>query len=94
MIKERTCELRSGTCSEDICLGGFDEGDDTVLLHDDALLPHWQEFANALQLYQNPEASHRLSIYNMQLTSSVIDLLTPALKDKPIDGFWLTTMSL
>ena len=88
-IKKYTCALRRGACGEDIGLGGFDEGDDTVLLHDDALLPHWKEFANALQLYQNPEAFHRLSIYNMQLSSSVIGLLTPALKDKPIKAFYL-----
>ena len=87
LIKERTCELRTGTCSEDIYLGGFDD-DDILLLHDDALLPHWQDFANALQLY-NPEASHLLGIFNMQLTSSVMDLLTPALKDKLMKSFAL-----
>ena len=87
-IKEITCELRSGACRQDNVLssGIIDEEEDevTVLRHDDALLPHWQEFANALQLYQNSEASHRFFIYDVQLTSSVIDLLTPALKDRPI----------
>ena len=88
-IKDYTCELRSGACGESICLGGFDGGDDTVLLHDDALLPHWQEFANALQLYQNHEASHNFGICNLQLPSSVMDLLTPALRDKPMIAFEL-----
>ena len=83
-IKATACELRSGTCPEEFFPSGFDMADDTVLLHDDALLPHWNEFANALQLYQNPEAFHRLSICNVQLSSSVIGLLTPALKNVPI----------
>lgn len=89
-IKRFTCELRSGACSEDIYLGGgFDEDDDTLLLHDGVLLPHWQEFANALQLYQKSEGTHTLCIYNMQLPSSVIDLLAPALRDKSIETFFL-----
>jgi hypothetical protein len=55
-IKDYTCELRSGACCEDIYLGGLDgfdfdvNGNTLELLHDDALLPHWQEFANAMQL--------------------------------------------
>ena len=47
-IKVYTCELRRGACSEDIRLGGRSGANDPVLLHDDALLPHWREFANAL----------------------------------------------
>ena len=84
-IKNKTCDLRSGTCSEFILLGGVDdEGDDIVLLHDDALLPHWKEFATALELlYRFPEASHSLYLNNIQLASSVIDLLKPVLKNSP-----------
>ena len=94
-IKDCTCQLRSGTCRENIYLGsGFGANDfvganDSVLLHDDALLPHWEEFANALQLYRNPEASHNCAINNIQLTPSIISLLTPALKCKPISFFGL-----
>ena len=48
-IKEYTCALRNGTCSENIVLrSGIHDEDDTLLLHDDALLPHWKEFATAL----------------------------------------------
>ena len=95
-IKSSTHTLRIGAC-DNIELGGVtDEGDDTVLLYDDSLLPHWREFANALQLRQNSEANRNLhlSIDNMQLTSSVMDLLTPALKDTPISGFHRAPMSL
>ena len=55
----------------------------TALLHDDALLPHWNELANAMQLYRE-ENPLKLSIANSQLTPSVIDLLKPVLKHKPI----------
>lgn len=90
-IKSSTHALRNGTC-DNIELGGVtDEGDDTVLLYDDSLLPHWKEFANALQLSQKSEANLHLSIDNIQLTSSVMDLLTSALKDKPISDFHLGT---
>ena len=87
-IKEITCELRRGACSGHIYLG-----DSRVLLHDDALLPHWQEFANAVQLYQNPEASRRFAIVNVQLSSAVMKMLTPALRDKPwFEGFGLNNI--
>ena len=89
MIKHVTCELRNGTCRENVYLGSSFGPNDSVLLHDDALLPHWREFVNALQLYRSPHDSHSFGIFNMQLTSSVMDLLTPALKDKPMKSFTL-----
>jgi hypothetical protein len=51
-IKEATCELRSGRDihNEWITVGNNDI--DIVLLHDDLLLPHWKELANAMQLYR------------------------------------------
>ena len=89
-IKAFTSALRSGTCDEDIYLGsGANNPNNTFLGHDDALLPHWQEFANALQVYQNTDASLNIAIGKMQLPSSVMKLLTPALKDKPIKAFGL-----
>ena len=56
-----------------------------VLQHDDALLPHWREFANALQL--SPDSNIKFTIQNVQLTSSVIDILIPSLKGKLTDLF-------
>ena len=79
-LEDSTIALRSGECY-DILLSGDSEDDETILLHDDILLPHWKEFANALQLNQN--SSRLLSICTVQLTSSVMDLLVPALKGKP-----------
>jgi hypothetical protein len=60
------------------------------LLHDDTFLPHWREFANALQLYLHSKALHCVSFSNMQLDPSVIDLLTPALTWKSICRFELS----
>jgi hypothetical protein len=82
-IKETTCGLRAKeTHSFDswISLGEDNEDlSDTALLHDDLLLPHWKELVNAMQLYQEGKA-FKLSINNIQLPASVIDLLRPALK--------------
>jgi len=86
-INEYTRALRSG---KNIALSTLYLGldDEALLQHDDMLLPHWEELANALQLY-NKEGGLYLSITNIQLTSSVIYLLAPALKGKPINGLTL-----
>lgn len=88
-IKKYTSELRSGTASDEIILGSGGGGG-PVGLHDDALQPHWREFVNSMQLYKNPAASFCIQIKNMQLSSSVMSLLAPALKDKPIKTFVLS----
>ena len=87
-IKSNTHQLRSGECT-DIHLSFGEDSEDTLISHDDILLPHWRELANAIQLGLVRPNSQRflntISIYNVQLTSSVMDLLTPALKSKEID---------
>ena len=88
-IEDYTCELRSETASDEIILSGGGVGG-PVGLHDDALQPHWREFVNSMQLYKNPAASFCIQIKNMQLSSSVMSLLAPALKDKPIKTFVLS----
>ena len=80
-IKQVTCDLRNDGIDHGIFFGDADN--ETALLYDDLLLPHWEEFANALQLYQEEEPFD-ISIYNLQLSASVIDLLKPVLKHKPI----------
>lgn len=69
----------------------YDDLDQTEILHhDDRLLPHWKEFATALRLYQNPDAKwFGVSIENVQLTSLVLNLLTPAVKEKHITSFYI-----
>jgi len=78
-IQGYTCGLRSGEASgRSIHLGQSD----IFLQHDDILLPHWKEFANALQLHELNR--YKIKIQNVQLTSEVLDLLAPALKGKPL----------
>ena len=92
-LKDNTIKLRNGRCADhfphntqNICLsGGFDDvNDHTILLHDDLLLPHWKEFAIALQLYHNSSRLLNFYLRNVELTSSVMDLLASALKRKAI----------
>lgn len=80
-IKEQILQLRSGEEVGGINLG-FDDGDD-VLQHDDILLPHWTELANALQYYQSDD-NFDISFSNMQLTSSIINILAPGLKENQL----------
>jgi len=57
-----------------------------TLLHDDALLPHWKELSDALQLYPysllDPEQSRNFAICGLQLTPAVLDMLMPSLTMK------------
>jgi len=92
-IKRFTCELRSGEYHE-ISLG--EETDEDILnggrfvQHDDILLPHWKELANAIQLSpSNAFESKRFILQNVQLTSSEMDLLRPALKGKLFNTLYL-----
>ena len=86
VTKSYTCDLRNGGASNtDIDLGE-NEGS-TLILHDDMLLPHWREFANAVQLYNHPIEMVRME--SVQLTLSVMNLLVPALKQKQFDYFYL-----
>ena len=80
-IKEQTSRLRRGEEVTDISLG-FDD-DTYVLLHDDALLPHWTELANALQLYQGND-TYEVLFNDMQLLTPIIDILAPGLKENQL----------
>ena len=92
-IKQDTCDLRAGeTHSFDSWISFGDSDSDIVLLHDDLLLPHWKEFANALQLNQE-EAPLKIAIYNLQLSASVIGLLVPVLKHDAIESIDLQNNS-
>ena len=95
-IKRYTCKLRNdgvdNTYARNAYISLGDPGGDIVLLHDDALLPHWKELANAMQLYQEDEP-FTLSIFNVQLSPPVIDLLLPILKYKPVRSIVLQNNS-
>ena len=81
-IKRATIALRKDGINNNLIFLGNPESA-TALLHDDALLPHWNELANAMQLYQGKKP-FTLSINHLQLSATVIDLLLPMLKHKPI----------
>jgi len=62
-----------------------DNGDPLILQYDNVLLPHWIELANAIHLHQNTEVLDKLSIENLQMPTSILKLLSPALKGKMIN---------
>eukprot|EP00571_Detonula_confervacea_P010196 CAMPEP_0172307744 /NCGR_PEP_ID=MMETSP1058-20130122/8529_1 /TAXON_ID=83371 /ORGANISM="Detonula confervacea, Strain CCMP 353" /LENGTH=501 /DNA_ID=CAMNT_0013019993 /DNA_START=23 /DNA_END=1524 /DNA_ORIENTATION=+ len=87
-FEKQTCKLRRGEERGEITLGNNDLRNDeseTVLPHGELLLPHWQEFTNALQLYHQSDTGRPFdfevfSICNIQLSPFVLDTLTQALK--------------
>ncbi len=92
----QTTEYIAGVCRNqksgghiDLDGGGFDGDDEDIILqHDDRLIPHWKEFINALQLNFQELDDFRLG--RMQLSSSIIEILTPALKGRPFKVFDLS----
>ena len=60
------------------------------MLHDDILLPHWKEFADALMQYQkfNHREDYGIEVFqieHVQLQQEVIDMLAPALETSQIN---------
>ena len=56
-----------------------------ALQHDDALLPHWNEFVDALKQYKHESGKKRdriIYIHNVELHPTVLSLLQPVLKEK------------
>lgn len=72
---EHSSRIELAYCDDD-----EEEGDIGFLQYDNVLLPHWRELATALQLCQSNDID--LTIQNVQLTTSVTDVLIPALKGK------------
>jgi hypothetical protein len=89
-MKKSTLQLMSGDrlrYDESISLRYRRE--QVVLQHDDILLPHWEEFINALRQYNHEptkDSDRILYLRNVRLHSSVMDKLTPVLQMK---GFTL-----
>lgn len=81
-IRGKTCALTGGMWVHDILL---DNPGDRVY-HDDSLLPHWQQLADAIQRSQQQDSSLRISFSNMELVKSVMDLFMPALATKMLKG--------
>ena len=92
-VKKKTCDLRNDEVDDEWITVG-NECSEIVLLHDDMLLPHWKELANAMQLYR--KGIFKISIDNLQLSASVIDLLMPVLKHAAFEtiNLYITIASL
>ena len=81
LIKARTCEMRygKGDGSIDIC-------DPTSCDYDVAFLPHWKEFASALEEYKYAlkclpkETESILELWDVELPKAVLDILANALE--------------
>jgi len=79
-IQKYTEEMRYGTSDGDITL------DINEVEYNEELLPHWKEFANALEQYKydlkfSPKDNKSiLQLVGMELSDEVVDLLSEALK--------------
>ncbi|EJK54793.1 hypothetical protein THAOC_25549 [Thalassiosira oceanica] len=76
-IKRDVKYIRDG--GEDYNCGCLDYEDQLTILHDDALLPHFKELADAIQL---SNGNGEISIDNIELRSSALNILFPALEGK------------
>jgi len=95
-IQQCTEEMRYGSGDGEIAIDANDvNSPNNVLQYNEQFLPHWKEFANALEQYQyglkflpeHKESTLRLS--GMELPEEVIDLLSNALKSTYFHHFIL-----
>ena len=77
-IKEESEAIRNGTEDTCACLNGYSR---PTILHDDALLPHFEELADAIQV---SSGIRRISIGDIELSPSAINILFPAMEGKVI----------
>ena len=80
-IKCMTRDMRRGRYVHRIDLDVYfdDESENTILIHDDILLPHWRQLTDALEEYDYPDPPEYLYLTNIQIVPEVIDMLTRAL---------------
>ncbi|EJK74857.1 hypothetical protein THAOC_03441 [Thalassiosira oceanica] len=81
-IKGNVKRIRNG--DEDYCCLCLDYEGQLTILHDDALLPHFKELADAIQL---SDGIHQIAIDNMELRPSALRILFPAMEGKVTDIF-------
>lgn len=85
VMKEKTCALRRG---------GYVNGlrlriKDMTVFHDDILLPHWNQLADALQLSTYSDVPISIEISHVELANEVLDLLESAFSTKSFKEFCL-----
>ena len=82
-MKDYTHEMRRGESMVILLMFSY-ENENAHMIHDDILLPHWKEFADALVHYEkfNHLEDYGLecfAIRNVQLHQEVMDMLAPVL---------------
>ena len=96
-IKQRTEEMRYGTGDGDI----FINLTNNHLPYNEAFLPHWKEFANALEQYQRclkcqseDDTDTKFCLMGVELPNRVLELLSKALKSTRFNRFVLGNNSI
>ena len=85
VMKEKTCALRRGGYIYDLRLSIKD----MTVFHDDIMLPHWNQLADALQLSTYSDAPISIEISHVELANEVLDLLESAFSTKSFREFSL-----
>ena len=84
-------ELRTGTVGGRVSVSFYledEDGREIAADHDDALMPYWKEFANALVHWSEYHANGttlNLSIRRIETPDAVLDVLHPAIKQSRVE---------
>ena len=91
MIKHLTCCMRRGLYIQSIELvASFEnESENTILIHDDILVPHLKQLIDALGEYDYPGAPENMFLTDIQLVPEVIDMLTQALAATKVKNVYI-----
>ena len=93
-IKKYTEEMRYGTSNEDVYFI------DAEVSYDENFLPHWKEFANAIEQYQYcvkclpKDTETKLALFDVELSDEVLELLSKALESTHFDCLGLKNNNL
>ena len=65
------------------------ESENTILIHDDILVPHLRQLTDALGEYDYPGAPEDLHLSNIQLIPEAIDMVTQALAATKVKNVYI-----
>ncbi|EJK68782.1 hypothetical protein THAOC_10011 [Thalassiosira oceanica] len=85
-IKKDVERIRNGENIDCNCLDFYDQ---TAILHDDVLLPHFQELADAIQLSNGIQ---QINIDNIEMCPSALRILFPAMEGK-VKRVWMESVT-
>jgi len=83
--------MRRGLYIQSIGLEAIFENvnENTILIHDDILLPHLRQLTDALEEYNYPDAPENLYLTNIQIVPEVIDMFTQALAATKVKNIYI-----